>query len=218
MEFSEPWFGSRGFSRTDTIPTRSRTLGPSASGSNEFSLAHHRGQNNPTPLFLGCPPRSETALLFPPPSAQLPCQPLYKSHPILLQYQKQKAVLKATAVRSPLPVMSLILPCPPCLLHAGGGGFPGSRRGSGWGRGIEGGGGGRGYFIHLGIYCTTTWCFALKGLRTMKRLGSLSMNLFQSTGFKFCSFLSRTSPPKTLTLLTAPYDSNSRRSFDSLVS
>ncbi len=29
--------------------------------------------------------------------------------------QKQEAVLKATAVRSPLPVMLLILPCPPCL-------------------------------------------------------------------------------------------------------
>ncbi len=28
---------------------------------------------------------------------------------------EQEAVLKATAVRSPLPVMLLILPCPPCL-------------------------------------------------------------------------------------------------------
>ncbi len=41
------------------------------------------------------------------------------------------------------------------------------------GRGVRGwgveGGGGRGYFIHLAIYCTTTWCFALKGLRTMMR-------------------------------------------------
>ncbi len=44
------------------------------------------------------------------------------------------------------------------------------------GEGIEGGegvgegvgGGGRGHFIHLAIYCTATWCFALKGLRTMK--------------------------------------------------
>ncbi len=26
--------------------------------------------------------------------------------------------------------------------------------------------GGRGHFIHPAIYCTTTWCFALKGLRT----------------------------------------------------
>ena len=30
-------------------------------------------------------------------------------------WSKQEAVLKATAVRSPLPVMSSILPCPPCL-------------------------------------------------------------------------------------------------------
>ncbi len=29
------------------------------------------------------------------------------------------------------------------------------------------GGGGRGHFIHLAIYCITTWCFALKGLRTI---------------------------------------------------
>ncbi len=39
------------------------------------------------------------------------------------------------------------------------------------GGGSRGGGakgeGGRGHFIHLAIYCTTTWCFALKGLRTM---------------------------------------------------
>ncbi len=42
----------------------------------------------------------------------------------------------------------------------GGGGLVGER---GWGRGRRGG---RGYFIHLAIYCTTTWCFALKGLRT----------------------------------------------------
>ena len=56
---------------------------------------------------------------------------------------KQEAVLKATAVRSPLPVMSLILPCPPCLpwgggLGAGGAGQGGSGaevREGGWGRG-----------------------------------------------------------------------------------
>ncbi len=48
-------------------------------------------------------------------------------------------------------------------------GGPGAR-GFG-GRGLERGtgakgGGGRGHFIHLAIYCTTTWCFTLKGLRT----------------------------------------------------
>ncbi len=37
--------------------------------------------------------------------------------------------------------------------------------GEGEGEGVEGGGG-RGHSIHLAIYCTTTWCFALKGLRT----------------------------------------------------
>ncbi len=35
--------------------------------------------------------------------------------------------------------------------------------GGGWGYG----GGCRGHFIHLAMYCTTTWCFALKGLRTI---------------------------------------------------
>ncbi len=39
----------------------------------------------------------------------------------------------------------------------------------GWGREREVGGGGREHFIHLAIYCTTTWCFALKGLRTTTR-------------------------------------------------
>ncbi len=31
-----------------------------------------------------------------------------------------------------------------------------------WGEGE----GGRGHFVHLAMYCTTTWCFALKGLPT----------------------------------------------------
>ncbi len=42
------------------------------------------------------------------------------------------------------------------------GGDPAGGGGSG-----GGGGGGREYFIHLAIHCTTTWCFVLKGLRTM---------------------------------------------------
>ncbi len=46
----------------------------------------------------------------------------------------------------------------------------------GRGRGLGGGeregvrGGGRGHFIHLAIYCTYIWCFALKGLRTIRGL------------------------------------------------
>ena len=71
-------------------------------------------------------------------------------------------MLKVTAVRSPLPVMSSILPCPPCLpqvMQTQIQGGPGRVEGEGEG--------GRGHFIHLAPpYCTTTWCFALKGLRT----------------------------------------------------
>ncbi len=40
--------------------------------------------------------------------------------------------------------------------------------GGGWGGGGLGkGGGGRGHFGPAAIYCITTWCFALKGLRTI---------------------------------------------------
>ncbi len=53
------------------------------------------------------------------------------------------------------------------MLSAGGMGQGGMGQG-GWGRGGDQGGGGRGHFIHLAMYCTTTWCFALKGLRTTK--------------------------------------------------
>ncbi len=79
-------------------------------------------------------------------------------------------MLKATAVRS--PVMPLILPCPPCLLRGGGvqQGGVGSGGGGGPAGGLGGGGGGKGHFIQPVIYCTTTWCFALKGLRTMNVL------------------------------------------------
>ncbi len=44
----------------------------------------------------------------------------------------------------------------------GGGGFHRE------GRGVPQGGGGRGHFGPAAIYCTTTWCFALKGLRTTR--------------------------------------------------
>ncbi len=79
----------------------------------------------------------------------------------LIQWCKcqQEAVLKATAVRSPLPVMSWILPCPPCLPQVmqtqiwGGGGFQagGSRPGGG-GEGRGSRLGGQGHFIHLAMY------------------------------------------------------------------
>ncbi len=69
--------------------------------------------------------------------------------------REQEAVLKATGVRSSLPVMSLILPCPHCLPQGGGSRGRGvwvgeGVGGGGWGRGrgVEGGGG-RGHFIHL---------------------------------------------------------------------
>ncbi len=60
---------------------------------------------------------------------------------------------------------------------AGGGG-----RGSGRGEGKRGSGRGRGgwgHFSPAAIYCTTTWCFALKGLRTTtssEKLGSRHFN------------------------------------------
>ncbi len=41
--------------------------------------------------------------------------------------------------------------------------------GLGEGEGVGGGEGARRHFIHLALYCTTTWCFAPKGLRTMRR-------------------------------------------------
>ncbi len=51
------------------------------------------------------------------------------------EFSEQEAVLKATAVRSPLPVMSSILPWPPCPVGGGG-------SGRGRGRGLGGDGGG----------------------------------------------------------------------------
>ncbi len=53
------------------------------------------------------------------------------------------------------------------------GGF-GYRGGRGGGRGR-----GRGHFIYLAMYCTTTWYFALKGLRTMKDFEQASFQLIQ---------------------------------------
>ncbi len=75
-------------------------------------------------------------------------RPCYNG-PNPVYFQKQEAVLKATAVRSPLPVMSPIPPCPPCLPWGGwgwgglgAGGFGG--RGRGRGRGLGGRGQGAG--------------------------------------------------------------------------
>ncbi len=60
--------------------------------------------------------------------------------------------------------------------HAVHGGGPASSRGvlplaggggSHGGRGSHRGEGGRGYFSPAAIYCTTTWCLTLKGLRTI---------------------------------------------------
>ena len=47
--------------------------------------------------------------------------------------------------------------------------FAGGEGGLGKGKGF--GGRGRGHFHPPAIYCTTTWCFALKGLRTKRALG-----------------------------------------------
>ncbi len=103
---------------------------------------------------------------------------------------KQEAVLKATAVRSPLPVisvMSSILPCPPCLpqvmqtqilfhqckSNRGGGSRlgegvqAGRSRPGGGGPGQGEGGGGKGRFhppCHILHYHMV---LALKGLRTI---------------------------------------------------
>ncbi len=90
--------------------------------------------------------------------------------------------LAVSVILSTLPCSS-ILPCPPCLppvmLSIGEGGSSsrgglvcvrgsGRRRGSSGGGGSGRGEGGRGHSSLAAIYCTTTWCFALKGLRTMR--------------------------------------------------
>ncbi len=78
----------------------------------------------------------------------------------------------AALVMSSILHCSSILPCPPCLppvmlsegelrLRQGGPtGGGGSHRGEG----------GRGHFSPAAIYGTTTWCFTLKGLQTIRIL------------------------------------------------
>ncbi len=83
------------------------------------------------------------------------------------QFRQQEAVLKATAVRSPLPVMSPILRRPACfpqVMQARGG----SRWQGVWVRGL-GRGGGQGTFhppCHVLHYHMV---LRLKGLRTIRR-------------------------------------------------
>ncbi len=88
----------------------------------------------------------------------------------------QEAVLKATAVPSPLQhryscqfflvhqfFLVLLVFHQSCCLQ--GGILPrGAWAGGGGG---ELGGGGRGHFHPPAMFCTTTWCFALNGLHTM---------------------------------------------------
>ncbi len=102
-------------------------------------------------------------------------------------FEEQEAVLKATAVRSPLPVISPIPPCPPCLPQGPGGA-------GGQGGLVAGGvrGRGQGIFHPLcHIYCTTTWCFALKGLRTIKH-SAPGQNTVAHTGWSTLAWLTET--------------------------
>ena len=79
-------------------------------------------------------------------------------------FRNKKQCSRQLQCEVPCRQMSLILPCPPCLPQGGFGGRGVWGQG-GLGRGVEGEGG-RGHFICF-AYCTTTWCFSLKGLRTM---------------------------------------------------
>ncbi len=78
---------------------------------------------------------------------------------------EQEAVLKATAVRSPLLRQCCQFFLVLLVFHGGSRDRRVSEQGvqgRGVGEGVGGlGGGGRGHFIHLAMYCTTTWCFAL---------------------------------------------------------
>ena len=86
--------------------------------------------------------------------------------------QEQEAVLKATAVQSPLPAGNVIDSSSSSLSspRRGGRGVHGGvwqgRGGLVGGGGSGRGGGGRGHFIQAAIYCIITWCFAQKGLCT----------------------------------------------------
>ena len=72
------------------------------------------------------------------------------------------------------------------------------QQGEGWssrGRGVQqgerglAGGGGRGHFIQPATYCTTTWCFALKGLCTMiVSLDSPDMSIGDLSATEDCFF------------------------------
>ncbi len=147
---------------------------------------------------LHCQEPNEICFKQPPPNdleQQTPITSLIRKnhgtslHFFATMHAEQEAVLKATAVRSPLPLMSSLLPCPPCLPQVR------SRvRGVWWGRGCLGalggwgGGGGWGHFIHLAMYCTTTWCFALKGLRTIRANEGSPKQFIETTYRSFLDF------------------------------
>ena len=82
------------------------------------------------------------------------------------------------------PVMSSILPCPPCLLQGGGGLVGGGGSSRGWGEGPEGGWGGgrcgRGHFIHPAISCTTT-CMVLRPEGTSHNK-QVRLHVFEKSG------------------------------------
>ena len=68
----------------------------------------------------------------------------------------------------------------------------------------RGGVGGRGHFIHLAIYCTTTWCFALKGLRTIKNTPAPVSGVNMPPG---CTILTTNHNTDTNFVWTAHHDS-----------
>ncbi len=98
---------------------------------------------------------------------------------VLVSTRSSAQSLAVLVMLSILPCSS-ILPCPclpPVMLYAVHGGSCLQRGkvclqqgGPAFSRGRGGlvGGGGRGHFNPAAIYCTITWCFALKGLRTMR--------------------------------------------------
>ncbi len=105
---------------------------------------------------------------------------------------QREAVLKATAVRSPLQRCNGVnvinsslfinsswssLSSTSHAVFCRRGVWPGGV----WPGGGSGQGGGRGHFGPAAIYCITTWCFALKGLRTTL---SCKQNLFLLQSFQ----------------------------------
>ncbi len=86
-------------------------------------------------------------------------------------------------MRSPLPAGNVVDSSLSSLSSPWGG--PAGGRGGLVGVGGLGGGG-RGHFIHPAMYCTSTWCFALKGLRHNKQTCKCS---FKGTSLTLLSLL-----------------------------